>query len=220
MTRIVGRSRHDGKFELIALAIVLAIVVWIGVGSRTAEPNARATIASMPASVQVRRREFQTQKQRHDNELMGLSPQVPTLLVRDQTYGVYVILGNKTNWCYYQDVQTTPDEVVYRGIPDPYVPLALSLRMPRNPDYENPCGIWAFYLRNEDGRAKASDWMLLQKDGTGYCGWDPKFDATTATVEEMREDGTPCTWHVTTVKGGCLVVLEYEGGQSVVALTL
>ena len=220
MTRIFGRLRHDDKFELVALAIVLAVVVWVGVGSRSAESSARATIASLPASVQVKRREFRTQEQRHDDELMGLLPQVPTLLERDQTYGVYVILGDKTTWCYYKDVQTTPDEVVCRGIPDPYAPLALSLCMPRNPDYEHPCGIWAFYLQNEEGKGKASDWMLLEDDGTGYCGWDPKFDATTATVEEMREDGTPCTWHVTTVKGGCLVVLEYEGGQSVVALTL
>lgn len=215
-----AQVRRSGRFELFALAIVAAAVVWVGVGTASVNANARSIIAHSPASVRVIRREFWTPEQKHDDELMGLLPQVPTYLSCDQLNGVNVSLKKKTGWCYYADIRTTSDEVVYRGYPDPYAPWWLSLRMPRNPDHDKPCGVWAAYAQNEDGKGRVSDWMLLEDDGTGYCGWDPKFDATTATVEEMREDGTPCTWHVTTVKGGCLVVLEYEGGQSVVALTL
>ena len=150
---------------------------------------------------------------------MGTSPSEALHLWFDQAGGAYVSYGLRQSWCYFVEMRTTKSEASLWAMPDDGSSWSARLRMPLHPDYGDPVGVWAVYAQDNDGKRKSGDWMLLEEGGTGYCGWDA-LDVSSSTVEELREKGTPCTWHVTPVEGGYLLVLDYEGGQSVIAVTL
>ena len=195
--------------------VVLACVVW---GSFSADSNAHAVIEDQPTSERLHRRLYQTEEQRREDELMGYTPYEPFHLWFDKVGGMYVSYYDRQSRCTFEEVRTTATEATYKAVSNEGASWTAWMRMPRQPDYQNPCGVWALYIREANGSFKTGNWMLLDEDGTGYCGWD-SLNGVTASEQTLRQKGTPCTWHVTSVQGGYLVVLDYEEGQSVVIVT-
>ncbi len=211
-------NKRPFSFETLALAVLASVMLVATLVFVLGDRSGARSYQDCPHYVRVRRRSFENYQQKLENERLGQTYS-PLYLDFDKEGSVCLGYGDQYTWSHTSTIQTTNHDVRYKlAPPKEKGTWTMQLSMPRPHNFLHPQGLYAVYLHEADGTWSDSEWVLFEEDGTGYCGWGG-FNAITASRETARKHGKPCTWHVTPLEHGCIVVLDYEGGQSTIVVT-
>ncbi|MBR3160305.1 MAG: hypothetical protein IKF14_14565 [Atopobiaceae bacterium] len=214
-----AQDASQGRLEVLMLSLLVAVLMIAGVLSLRSDPSDARGFEGLPVRVSIQRMAFVDYRQKLDNELLGNGVSYSSLGFERKNV-IATDYAGRCDDCYVVSVERIGTDLTLRA-------QAVSegsnwdalLRTPASRDYDHPSGLWALTVMQRNGRNATSEWVWFNDDGTGWRG-EGGYDASSETLASLQEKSVPCTWHVAQVEGSQLVVLDYEGGQTIIKVTI
>ena len=209
----------QGRFEVVMLALLVVVLVIAGILSLCSDPNGTTGFENLPRYVSIQKMAFVDYRQKLDNLLLGNGVGYSSLGFERQNVIAADYAGRRDD-CYVVGVKRFDGDLILRA-------QAVSegsdwdavLRTPMQRDYEHLSGLWVLTVTQRKGKGPTSEWVWFNDDGTGWRG-EGGYNATSETLDSLQENGVPCVWRMTQVEAGYLIVLDYEGGQTIIKVTM
>lgn len=211
-----------GRFGVWAPLLLAIALLFAFTWSLRTDSSGSQMLQGLPKHVTIQQRTFSSYQEKLENERMGLGTKQQRLSFLQD--GSIVHQGNRHYLGAITRIDSSGDAMLL-STGTTHLPNGksggrfISVRTPLPRDYLHPTGLWAFSNIKNDKSSALGLWAYLNDDGTGLCDWG-KRDATDASQAYIQKRGNACTWHAMQRDGGYLVVLDYEGGQALIAITM
>ena len=207
------------SFGFISVAVFVVSLILLCMGLLGVRGAVATAEPPRTMSLVLRRHQYGDYQQYHDDLLLGqgVGELRIQLVSRDKCYVMY---GDNWGECSFREYQLKGGAATYIARPrSRNQTWTAYLRRPLNGGADGIAGYWAFCLKSNDDSWTASDWMMLNPDGTAVWG-SGDYDAAMFDEQNLPPEGKSCTWQTLPYENGALVLLDLGDGYSAVELRL